>query len=206
MFPHRGKVLRENKKKCRLLKLLDSIFLWRKFHWYSVGFPDHQSTGQKSIICGDKKIVNTRSTMTQSVSAAETSSDTTNCLHLTDLLKHYLNEEKLTGDNKYKSEFCNSLQEADSIINILKPPERGVNSARYQLSPWVNSASSWLGRVNSAEMYFKRMKLSFNFNQPFASYKTCLWFYGTHLVQKPQTLTETKRNAYLTKAVATQLP
>ena len=87
-----------------------------------LAFPDYQATGQKSLIGGDNKM-STRSTTKPSVPAAQTASETSNCLHLTDLLKHYLKEEKLSDDNKYHCNVCDSLQEADRKINIVKTPE-----------------------------------------------------------------------------------
>ena len=87
-----------------------------------LAFPDYQATGQKSLIGGDNKM-STRSTMKPNVPAAQTASETSNCLHLTDLLKHYLKEEKLSGDNKYHCNICDNLQEAERKINIVQTPE-----------------------------------------------------------------------------------
>ena len=87
-----------------------------------LAFPDYQATGQKSLIGGDNKI-STRSTTKTSVPATQAVSETTNCLHLTDLLKHYLKTEKLSGDNKYHCNICDSLQEAERKINIVQTPE-----------------------------------------------------------------------------------
>lgn len=86
-----------------------------------LAFPDYQVTGQKSLIGGDNKMT-TRSANTAAVRTTQTS-ETSNCLHLTDLLKHYLKPEKLSGDNKYHCNVCGSLQDAERRINIMQTPE-----------------------------------------------------------------------------------
>ena len=87
-----------------------------------LAFPDYQTTGQKALIGGDSKM-STRSTSVPAVKTTQPTSEATNCLHLTDLLKHYLKPEKLTGDNKYHCNVCDSLHEAERRINILETPE-----------------------------------------------------------------------------------
>ena len=44
-------------------------------------------------------------------------------LHLNDLLQYYLKPEKLTGDNKYFCEKCNSLQDGERTLNVIKAPD-----------------------------------------------------------------------------------
>lgn len=87
-----------------------------------LAFPDYQVTGQKSLIGGDNKMT-TRSAGSASVNTTQTTTETTNCLHLTDLLKHYLKPEELSGDNKYHCNICDSLQDAERKINITHTPE-----------------------------------------------------------------------------------
>ena len=87
-----------------------------------LAFPDYQATGQKSLVGGDSKMT-TRSANVPPVRTTQTTPETTNCLHLTDLLKHYLKPEKLSGDNKYHCNICSSLQEAERKINIVETPE-----------------------------------------------------------------------------------
>ena len=86
-----------------------------------LAFPDYQATGQKSLIGGDSNTV-TRSTNSASVRTTP-ATETNNCLHLTDLLKHYLKPEQLSGDNKYHCNVCDSLQDAERKINIVQTPE-----------------------------------------------------------------------------------
>jgi ubiquitin carboxyl-terminal hydrolase 35/38 len=52
----------------------------------------------------------------------------TKCLHLNDLLQHYLKPEMLTGDNQYFCDKCGSLQDAERQISIQQPPEHLIMS------------------------------------------------------------------------------
>ena len=52
----------------------------------------------------------------------------TKCLHLNDLLQHYLKPELLTGDNQYFCDTCGSLQDAERKISINRPPEHLIIS------------------------------------------------------------------------------
>lgn len=52
----------------------------------------------------------------------------TKCLHLNDLLQHYLKPEMLTGDNQYFCDKCGSLQDGERQISILQPPEHLIVS------------------------------------------------------------------------------
>ncbi|XP_053399268.1 ubiquitin carboxyl-terminal hydrolase 38-like isoform X2 [Mercenaria mercenaria] len=90
-----------------------------------LAFPDYNSTSQKSLAGGDSKM-STRSHTTTSTAPRPTTSvppEEMNCLHLNDLLKHYLKPEKLVDDNKYFCDNCGGLQEGERKIKIVKTPE-----------------------------------------------------------------------------------
>ncbi|XP_052277694.1 ubiquitin carboxyl-terminal hydrolase 38-like isoform X2 [Dreissena polymorpha] len=89
-----------------------------------LAFPEYgSSVGQKSLIGGSSS--KSKEQMQAPVSESSTTTDVEerNCLHLNDLLKHYLKPEKLTGDNKYHCENCGGLQEGERSLKIVETPE-----------------------------------------------------------------------------------
>lgn len=88
-----------------------------------LAFPDYNSTSQKSLAGGDSKMSTRSQASTSSRQATTVPQEEMNCLHLNDLLKHYLKPEKLVGDNKYYCDNCGGLQEGERKINIVKTPE-----------------------------------------------------------------------------------
>lgn len=66
----------------------------------------------------------------------------TKCLHLNDLLQHYLKPEMLTGDNQYFCDKCGSLQDAERKISITQPPEHLIISLlRFSYDPKIHARS-----------------------------------------------------------------
>lgn len=89
-----------------------------------LAFPDYNTTSQKSLAGGDSKMsTRSQAMVTSPPATSNVSADEMNCLHLNDLLKHYLKPEKLVGDNKYYCDNCGGLQEGERKINIIKSPE-----------------------------------------------------------------------------------
>ncbi|XP_052794346.1 ubiquitin carboxyl-terminal hydrolase 38-like isoform X1 [Mya arenaria] len=88
-----------------------------------LAFPEYNVTpGQQSMAGGSSKGCQSSQPypiVTENVGASEDR----NCLHLNDLLKHYLKAEKLTGDNKYYCDNCGGLQEGERKIKIIETPE-----------------------------------------------------------------------------------
>lgn len=90
-----------------------------------LAFPDYQSSSQKLLAGGDNKMSSRSVNSPPTVRPTPTvgTSEPMNCLHLNDLLKHYLKPEKLVGDNKYYCERCQGLQEGERKIKIVETPE-----------------------------------------------------------------------------------
>ena len=110
-------------KMCTTIKCLNCGKESRKDEMFidlPLAFPEYNvSPGSQSLVGGSSEGVRT-STQTP-VQAA--TADNLNCLHLNDLLKHYLKAEKLTDDNKYYCDKCDGLQEAERKIHIAETPE-----------------------------------------------------------------------------------
>ena len=90
-----------------------------------LAFPDYNTTSQKSLAGGDSKMSSRSHSSTNTVprSTASVPPEEMNCLHLNDLLKHYLKPERLVDDNKYYCDNCGGLQEGERKIKIVKTPE-----------------------------------------------------------------------------------
>ncbi|KAL4230397.1 Ubiquitin carboxyl-terminal hydrolase 38 [Mactra antiquata] len=90
-----------------------------------LAFPDYNSTFQKALAGGDSKMAlhSSPDTSASVRPATSTNGEERNCLHLNDLMKHYLEPEKLAGDNMYHCDNCNGLQEGERTINIVQSPE-----------------------------------------------------------------------------------
>ncbi|XP_062577583.1 ubiquitin carboxyl-terminal hydrolase 35-like [Saccostrea cucullata] len=66
----------------------------------------------------------------------------TQCLHLNDLLQYYLKPERLTGDNQYFCDKCESLQDGERRISIVQPPEHLiVTLLRFSYDPKIHARS-----------------------------------------------------------------
>lgn len=90
-----------------------------------LAFPEYNSSGQKSLAGGDSKMSSRSDAKSQRTEPKppETRPEELNCLHLNDLLKHFLKPEEMTGDNKYYCENCGGLQEGERKIKIVQTPE-----------------------------------------------------------------------------------
>lgn len=90
-----------------------------------LAFPEYNASyvGQKSLAGGDSRMSSSaQSSQKHSVPTIPPSEDR-NCLHLNDLLKHFLQSEKLSGDNKYFCDNCGGLQEGERKIRLIETPE-----------------------------------------------------------------------------------
>ncbi|XP_067663921.1 ubiquitin carboxyl-terminal hydrolase 38-like isoform X1 [Haliotis asinina] len=95
-----------------------------------LAFPEYPQSKQKSLAGGNSADARlNKDTIRADPEVESTSSDgsLTNGLQtgldLSDLVDHYLQPEKLIGDNKYFCEKCRGLQEGERSIRITKSPE-----------------------------------------------------------------------------------
>ncbi|ESO88451.1 hypothetical protein LOTGIDRAFT_234511 [Lottia gigantea] len=84
-----------------------------------LAFP-HNTSSSKQLVGGSSEHSITTVEQEQKMDA---SADKSGPLHLNDLVKHYLQTEKLTGDNKYHCDHCKGLQEGESNIKIEQSPQ-----------------------------------------------------------------------------------
>lgn len=89
-----------------------------------LAFPEYSASyvGQKSLAGGDSRMSTGQSSQSHSVPQSAANEDR-NCLHLNDLLKHFLKSEKLSDDNKYYCDNCGGLQEGERKIRLMETPE-----------------------------------------------------------------------------------
>ncbi|KAK3099789.1 hypothetical protein FSP39_009652 [Pinctada imbricata] len=88
-----------------------------------LAFPEYRpvgcpSEGKDKDDDGKKENGDVESEENKSKSSTEIKS-----LHLNDLLQYYLKPERLSGDNKYFCEKCNSLQDGERTLDIISAPD-----------------------------------------------------------------------------------
>ena len=97
------------------------------FYDIPLAFPEYEQTSHKSLAGGNAKDHHfERDVIVQGSSVVEegSASDTPEMgLRLDTLISHFLQPEKLTGDNKYQCDKCQGLQEGERKMKITRSPE-----------------------------------------------------------------------------------
>ena len=90
-----------------------------------LAFPEYDASyvGQKSLAGGDSRMASSSQSSQKHSMPIVPPNEERNCLHLNFLLKHFLQSEKLSGDNKYYCDNCGGLQDGERKIKLMETPE-----------------------------------------------------------------------------------